>query len=575
MSRKTSLIFYYLFLFGSLLLVRCLSVPENIDREFDSERTKINGRVMDENLSPVEGAVVRVKTTQLFVISDAEGRFFFPNLDPNQQEKITAWSPGYFIGGGDSVTPGSEEVEIVLVKHHTIDNPEYEWLTSLKSSDGHGENQGCAKCHSNEGSDITTPLPVDEWLLDAHSQSAVNQRFLSMYIGSDLAGNKSPPTRFANSVDYGTLPLPPDDSQPYYGPGYKLDFPGQAGNCAACHVPLDAIHSPYGVDPTAISDIAQEGVSCDFCHKISDIKLSPATGLPLSNMPGVLSYEFLRPPDGHQFFAGPLDDVAPGEDTYLPLERESQFCAGCHYGVFWDTSIYNSFGEWLESPYSDPETGQTCQDCHMVPSGVRMFALPESGGEDRDPATLFSHRMPGASDIKLLQNALTMNVNVFQDDHQIIVEVTLLNEKTGHHVPTDSPLRHLLLLVEAQNPDGMPLPLVEGPTLPDWAGKGDPELGYFAGLPGKAYAKVLKELWTEISPTGAYWNPTSIVSDNRLGVNDSDKTQYVFTSQNEDPITIIVKLFYRRAYIDLMDQKSWDVPDILMEYYQSTLDNQH
>jgi hypothetical protein len=25
----------------------------------------------------------------------------------------------------------------------------------------------------------------------------------------------------------------------------------------------------------------------------------------------------------------------------------------------WDTEIYNSFGEWLASPYSDTDTGQT------------------------------------------------------------------------------------------------------------------------------------------------------------------------------------------------------------------------
>ena len=45
--------------------------------------------------------------------------------------------------------------------------------------------------------------------------------------------------------------------------------------------------------------------------------------------------------------------------------------------------------------------------------------------------------------------------------------------------------------------------------LPPWAGS-------YRGVPGKVYAKVLEELWTEISPSGAYWNQTRILSDNRL-----------------------------------------------------------
>ena len=76
-------------------------------------------------------------------------------------------------------------------------------------------------------------------------------------------------------------------------------------------------------------------------------------------------------------------------------------------------------------------------------------------------------------------------------------------------VPTDSPLRHLILLVQATGAGGQALPQIEGPRLPDWCG---PQ----AGLPGKAYARVLAELWTEISPSGAYWNPTRALSDNRI-----------------------------------------------------------
>ena len=65
----------------------------------------------------------------------------------------------------------------------------------------------------------------------------------------------------------------------------------------------------------------------------------------------------------------------------MPLIEESQFCAPCHFGVFWDALIYNSFGEWLESSYSDPsfENAKTCLKSNVVMgfegSGRRMNSL--------------------------------------------------------------------------------------------------------------------------------------------------------------------------------------------------------
>ena len=288
----------------------------------------------------------------------------------------------------------------------------------------------------------------------------------------------------------------------------------------------------------------------------------------------MLSFEFRRPPEGHQFFAGPLDDVAPGEDTYSPVQRESRFCAPCHFGVFWDTVVYNSFGEWLESPYSDPLNGKSCQDCHMPPLGNTFFAIPEQGGVKRDPQTIFSHYMPGASDQDLMQDALSMDVSADRDQNRVMVTVLLTNDNTGHHIPTDSPLRQMILLVEARDADGNALLQTAGPTVPDWGGIGNPADGFFAGLPGKGFAKILQELWTEISPSGAYWNPTRVLSDNRLAAFDTDTSDYVFEipdGSRTPEITVTVTLLFRRAFKDLMVQKGWEDPDIVMAGHISYL----
>jgi len=291
------------------------------------------------------------------------------------------------------------------------------------------------------------------------------------------------------------------------------------------------------------------------------VKLDPKTGTPYSNMPGVMSLELLRPPEGHQLFIGPLDDVAPGEDTFSPLQNQSEYCAACHFGDFWDIQIYNSFGEWLESPYSDPDSDhfQTCQDCHMPPLGYDHFAQIENGGLVRDPSTIFSHKMLGASDIEFLQNTVELEVDAVIEGDLLIIEVILDNTMAGHHVPTDSPLRQMLLIVEAEDQNGEPLVLAGGPVLPEWAGD-------LKNLPGKYYAKILEQLWTEISPSGAYWAQTRIVEDTRLAALETDKSIYTFEVSEETEDTIIkVKLIYRRAFFDLMEQKGWNTPDIEME----------
>lgn len=519
----------------------------------------VRGFVLTEGGTPIVGATVRIQATDQAVRTDPDGRF---ELDATEIVRLTAWAPGYYIAGGDDHLPGTEAT-FALRPVPATDNADYEWLTVM--ADGTEEDQGCAACHSRTGSDVPFALPVDQWSSDAHGASARNARFLTMYFGTDTDGRQSPPTRFVTNRDYGRVPVAPDPTMPYYGPGYVLDFPDTSGNCATCHVPVAATKVPYGVDQRNLVGVETEGITCDFCHKVWDVALDPETTMPLPNRPGVLSLDFLRPADGHQLFAGPFDDVAPGEDTYSPLQTTSAYCSACHFAVFWDTVVYDSYGEWLRSPYSDPTAGQTCQDCHMPATGATVFATPEAGGLERDPETIRSHLMPGASDEELLSNTVTVSASTLREDSNVVVEVTITNDGAGHHVPTDSPLRHMILLVAATDSAGTPLAQVDGPVLPDWVGVGDPDTGHYAGLPGSAYAKVLEELWTGVSPTAAYWNPTRVVSDNRIAALESDTTQYEFAAPAVGPTTIGIKLLFRRAYIDLMEQKNWAVPDIEME----------
>jgi hypothetical protein len=157
----------------------------------------------------------------------------------------------------------------------------------------------------------------------------------------------------------------------------------------------------------------------------------------------------------------------------------------------------------------------------------------------------------------------------------IRVRTKVINDLTGHHVPTDSPLRHLILLVRAYGSDASELSLKEGPVLPEWCGSGDPADGYYAGLPGKVFVKLLEEIWTGVSPTAAYWNPTRVVMDTRLGAFETDVGDFLFTAPDSGDVRIEAVLLYRRAYKELMDLKGWNEPDILMESATVSISQKH
>lgn len=530
------------------------------------------------------GAIVQLKGTPIQAVTNAHGRFTIQGLSGTTPAILTAWSEGYYVGW-TSVNPsapdypGSDGLKITLKPLDEKDHSEYTWFkwAGVSGSDS------CGLCHREYA----------EYKRDAHSQSAQNPRFLSMYLGTDLAGNVGQATKYG---DQGAA-LPPDPNLPYYGPGFKLDTPNRAGNCATCHTPVastvpnqrncgwSGCHTDLTIErsngviepatlPIGTHGDGAEGVTCDFCHKIGDVTLDEASGLPKPDMPGILSYRLYRPAEGQQVFFGTLVDVNR-RVSYLPLESRSEFCAPCHYGVFGGvvgvgsvsggTTIYNSYGEWLDSPYSDPQTGKTCQNCHMPVLDVNYFVFPDQGGITRDYAEFHDHYMPGAADEALLQNTVTLAADAIKKDGQLKVQVELTNHNAGHHVPTDAPTRQMILVVEATDSAGNLLELSEGAVNPEWAGN-------YAGVPGKTYMKVLRDEWTGETPSGAYWRPVKIVEDTRLAALATDTQQFTFALPSGAAATVHVRVIFRRTFQTLAEQKGWTDPDILMEETRITVE---
>lgn len=193
----------------------------------------------------------------------------------------------------------------------------------------------------------------------------------------------------------------------------------------------------------------------------------------------------------------------------------------------------------------------------MPLADYEYFVRPEQGGQPR-PGQLNVHTMPGAADETLLRNAVTLTTTATLRGSRVVVDVSVTNDKSGHHVPTDSPLRHAILIVTASDAAGRPLALRSGPLLPVWTGD-------YAGQPGRTYAKVLRDDWTGEQPTAAYWRPVTIVADTRLAAYAMDRSRYTFDlPAGAAGGQVTARLVFRRAYQELMQQKGWTDPDIIM-----------
>ena len=518
--------------------------------------------------SSLNGVVVRITNSPL---SDGVDHRELQLSSCDEGQFLVVSAPGY----ETSFTRcnGSNLYRFFLNKLSGVDNTNYMW------SSAYGD---CGTCHARQLSEGYNE--VDEWGKTAHAKVLVDPYFETMYRGTNIYGQITNPTE-------------------NYGPGFKLDHPDQAGNCAYCHAPSTILASRVPTDLSSYyprpAGANGEGITCDVCHKISGVVLDD-NNYPLIDQPGMLSFKFMRL--SNSFVFGPFSNILlPVNDSKkhvssscAPILSTSEFCAACHYGKFNDVLIYNSYGEWRESQYgkSDKDsTYKTCQDCHMSHMDVKNVSTSLSTrsacSETTDQYQNFDHNLmdvgPDASGKeipRMIQNAASLKVKLKYEpdkDSSLRVRVEVENIKAGHKFPTDSPLRQLILVINATDQFESPLVQVKGDKLPAWAGVSNPSMSQngmegYAGFPGAIYADLLMEEGTNLSPTAAYWNKTKYVfvtkdgknSDTRLLPGDPQVSNYSFVIPDLGDIHITVKLIYRFAFFDLMDQKDWARPDIVV-----------
>ena len=84
-----------------------------------------------------------------------------------------------------------------------------------------------------------------------------------------------------------------------------------------------------------------------------------------------------------------------------------------------------------------------------------------------------------------MSDAIELDTQATLKDNILTVSLILRNVKAGHHYPTGSPMRNMILLVDAVDKKGKPLSMITGERVPTWGGVGAREDGNYAGLPGK------------------------------------------------------------------------------------------
>ena len=538
------------------------------------ENGSITVKIMNTNPA-IKTAIARVLETRETDTLDQNKLAFSACLNGQQ---ISVWAPGYYIYNIPCNGSSPVEYQIQLESLNAADNPNYVWIDAdLRSN----PTLNCAGCHSDPSSGLNEYI---EWNMDGHSRAFVTPYFWTSYMGMDINGSPGQQTRWSISVDGGKFRLPSDPMQPDHGSGYQLDYPNESGNCAFCHVPTAVGSSQQGVNLTSLIygswgnrvNVATEGVTCDVCHKVIDVFLDEHQ-LPYVERPGILSFSFVRPTPGLQFIAGPGSHLAISNPnikrTCAPFFSESKFCAACHYGKFSGVEIYASYKEWLGSPYSQPnQNHRSCQDCHMPSAESIGNTLPSERGACSEPNQKFrdfSHNMmkygPDPDNTLrtiplIVKDAATIAIDkIVLGGGQVTFGVTVVNSGAGHKFPTDSPLRHLILLVEVKDVNNNSLTQVGGPMIPK---VGDSD---YVGYPGQIYANLLKDKDTNSIPTMAYWNPVDPAwqnADTRLVPGVPVRSEYAFATPSNGSFVITARLIYRNAFSDIAIKKKWIIVDI-------------
>jgi hypothetical protein len=283
----------------------------------------------------------------------------------------------------------------------------------------------------------------------------------------------------------------------------KADSGADPG-CLICHAPA----SVYMRDAKWEKKTSWEGVTCDFCHSVRAIK-------PGSDRPFVIEAGPIK--------TGPLKGAMPTVHgaAFSEVYTSSTLCAPCHqYTNDKKFDVLTTYAEWQASPY--PGQSTTCQSCHMRATTGNIVdpKVARTG-----TSSINIHEMPGGHSVTELNRALQAQITAERKGEAIEVTVTVANRGAGHRLPTGSPLRAIVMIVEADNAAGA------------------------RQIATRTFGRVVvdgadQELKDE---AGVFQRAAKAISDNRLAPGERRIERFSFPMPRTAPVRALARFYYRYA----------------------------
>jgi hypothetical protein len=225
----------------------------------------------------------------------------------------------------------------------------------------------------------------------------------------------------SHAMDSGLFQDALDVAEAKFGPSARK-------TCLKCHAPVAVEKN----DLTLRQKVSWEGVTCDYCHSVTDVSLSGA------NPRATVVFSNVK--------SGPLRDVesmAHGT-VYSAVHTSAAICAACHeYKNALGFPVLTTYSEWQNSKYG--KDGRACQSCHMYRTAGDV--VDPRVKRTKDPINL--HQMPGSHSLEQLAKTIGAQLTASREGNQVRVQVDVTNRAAGHYVPTGSPQRRLILEVRA------------------------------------------------------------------------------------------------------------------------------
>lgn len=285
-----------------------------------------------------------------------------------------------------------------------------------------------------------------------------------------------------------------------YMQAVKAD-PAAKALCLKCHAPATLRNG----DLDLVQGITREGVTCDFCHTVTGVKVGDRNTPYVQELGRVKRSTMARA-------NSPAHDVA-----YSDLHARAEFCGACHYYESENgTVVMGTYAEWKAGPYA--RDGVRCQDCHMVVGGGRVVQadVKESSG----PINL--HDL--IHDTGQLKKALQVRItDLSYAEGGLVATVEIANIGSGHMIPTGVPNREVVLQVDARRADGTVL------------------------HQEKSYRKVLvgadgKPLLLDYE---AFLFARAVLSDNRIGPKESRHETFRFNTAPGERVEVSATAVYQ------------------------------